>query len=125
MVRHQLSEIDVVALVNRGKGSRNHQSNARPALALCGGLPRGTCSFPVSRYNHFEIAIAQGIGGEQALPLELKSRIRMGRNVGGFMIEANPSRCHGVRVDVVQKVIHAQVLHTEIQFPFELCLDQR
>ena len=115
MVPHQLTKVDVVALVNRRKACCEDIPNATPALALRSGLATGAGALAIPRNDGFKVAVHQGASIKNALARFIEqTSVGVERNVGWAVTKTNPGRSHDIGVDVIDQVVNRQILHTKI-----------
>ena len=124
VVPHQDALADVVAGVDGGERGGDGEADAGPLLRLHGGLARAADPLAVAGDDDLEVAVLQGVALEQALAVDDQSGVGIAGDVLRPVAEADPRRGHRVRIDVVEEIVHRQVVHPEVQLAAELAADQ-
>ena len=98
--------------------------DARPLLRLHRRLPGAADPLPVAGDDHLEATVPQGVPGEQPLAVDDQPGVGVPGDVLRPVAEADPGRGHGVRVDVVEEIVHPQVVHRQVELSGELPADE-
>ncbi len=124
MVAHELSEVDVVPLVDGREGGSDDQANAGPALALRRGFTAGAGALALAGDDDLEAAVDERVLFEDALAFVHQSRVGVLGDLRRFVVEADPCRRHHVGVDVVEQILDGEVLHAQVEPLVELLADE-
>ena len=124
MVAHELSEVDVVPLVDGREGGGDDQANAGPALALRRSFTAGAGALALARDDDLEAAVDERVLLEHALAFVHEASIGVLCDFRRLVVEANPGRRHHVGVDVVEQILDGEVLHAQVEALVELLADE-
>ena len=124
MVAHELSEVDVVPLVDGREGGGDDQANAGPALALRRGFTAGAGALALAGDDDLEAAVDERVFLEHALAFVHEASVGVLGDLRRLVVEADPGRRHHVGVDVVEQILDGEVLHAQVEPLVELLADE-
>ena len=105
VVAHDLSEVDVVAFMDRCERGRDDNPHTRPALALCGGFTTAPRSFTMATDDDLEPPFLEGALTKDPLSFMHESCIGVLGENRRLMLKTNPGRSHDISVDVIEKIV--------------------
>ncbi len=120
VVAHQLTDVDVVARVNRRERARDRESAAREHFALRGLLAARADALLRAGDDHFEAAVRECTGRDQPLAADDEAGVGVLRDLVRIEVEAHPRGGHRVGIDVVEQIVGRHVAHAQRERAGEL-----
>jgi hypothetical protein len=124
VIAHELPDVDVVARVDGRERRRHRHAAAAEHLALRGGLARAAHALLRARDDDLEAAARERVGRDEALAADHQAGVRVLRNLGRVVVEADPRRRHRVGVDVVEEILGTDIFHVQRELTGELTADR-
>ena len=121
---HELTDVDVVARVDRRERRRHREPAAGEHFRLRGGLAARADALLLAGDDHLEVAAAERVALEQPLAAEGEPGVGVSRQLLRIVVEADPRRRHRVGVDVVEEILRRDVIRGEVDLAGELLADE-